>query len=287
MRLAIIGDELAQDITTVADTCLAWGFTGIEVRSVFGTRPDQLTDGQLAEIRRVLADRGLAVAGFAPPVFKTDLPYDSPSVETARRSLLHAQRQAALLGAPHVRIFSWYRAGAPDPANAAGIAAEVLSGTDTDLPLLLENGTRTNTPTMTQAMEFLDRLGRDDVGVLWDPGNSVFSGWGTDPFPRDYLLAHERIRHVHVKDPRGQAEYVRLGEGDLPWPDILQRLATDRYDGFLSLETHWRIGRVLDQRQRDEPWGERFSAGGFDATVACMRQLKHWCGEVLAGGTVR
>ncbi|MFD1052057.1 hypothetical protein ACFQ1S_44050, partial [Kibdelosporangium lantanae] len=47
----------------------------------------------------------------------------------------------------------------------------------------------------------------------------------------------------------------------------------DGYTGWLSLETHWRIGRVLTQQQRDTPWGKEFSDGGYEASVECMRQL--------------
>lgn len=185
-------------------------------------------------------------------------------------------RRAELLGAPFVRIFTFYREGDPDPRRAANAAREVLDGVPADrVPLVVETGMRTNSPTMRHTLEFLDALGDDRLGVLWDPGNSVFSGWDPAPFPQDYALGRDRIRHVHVKDPNGRDGYVRLGDGDLPWPAILTRLAEDGYRGWLSLETHWRIGREpLTQRQRDEPWGEEFTAGGFEASSQCMRLLR-------------
>ncbi|MBB6439769.1 sugar phosphate isomerase/epimerase family protein [Streptomyces candidus] len=275
MRLAIINDELSQDIEQAAATSAHLGFDGLEIRSSNGVPPHHMNDATLDRVRDTVARHGLAVAGFDPPALKCDLPRTAAGTDAARELVAASVRRAERLGAPFVRIFTFYRQGDPDPRKAAAVAREVLDGVPTGrVPLLVETGMRTNSPTMRHTLEFLDALGDDRLGVLWDPGNSVFSGWDPVPFPRDYALGRERIRHVHVKDPDGQRAYVRLGDGDLPWPAILARLAEDGYRGWVSLETHWRIGRVLSQAQRDEPWGEEFTAGGFEASTACMRLLR-------------
>ncbi|QYC44238.1 Xylose isomerase-like TIM barrel [Nonomuraea coxensis DSM 45129] len=284
MRLAVIGDELAQDCRTVARTAAELRFDAVEIRSMDGTPPHLLSDAQLGAARAVLDEHGLANAGFAPPALKTALPVTDADLQAAADLLADGCRQAALLGAPHVRIFSFYRDGDPDPVRAARLTAQVLDGLDLPVPLVVENGTRTNTPTLRHLATFLDELGRDDLGILWDPGNSVFSGWDPEPFPADYEAGRERIRHVHVKDPDGTRGYVRLGDGDLDWPAILRRLAEDGYGGFVSLETHWRIGRALTATERDEPWGEAFSRGGHPAGVECMRRLRDWVDELAPAG---
>jgi sugar phosphate isomerase/epimerase len=284
IRLAVIGDEVSQDPHLVADTAAQLGFSGVEIRSMQETPPHELSDDQLRQMATLLAERNLAVAGFAPPAFKTSIPRTDDELAVASRVLSTSCRQAALIGAPHVRIFSFYRAGDPDPAGAAEVARSILDQLSLPVPLVLETGTRTNSPTMRHALRFLDGVGRDDIGLLWDPGNSVFSGVESKPFPGDYLLGRDLIRHVHVKDPDSTRQYVRLGDGDLPWPTILTRLAEDHYEGFVSLETHWRHGRVLTSAQRDEPWGETFSADGFAASVECMQRLHAWVERASAGG---
>ncbi|MEV4807855.1 sugar phosphate isomerase/epimerase [Nonomuraea sp. NPDC049421] len=275
MKLAVIGDEISQDHAVVTRTAARLGFDGVEIRSVAQCPPHLLDDDALAGIRRTLLNAGLAVAGFAPPVFKQDLPGTDRELAAAERVLLRAVEQAGLLGAPHVRIFSFYRDGDPDPAAAAAVAGELLAAVPPEVRLLVETGTRTNTPTIAHTMDFLDRLGRAGTGVLWDPGNIVFSGWGGDP-ARDYERARALIGHVHVKDPDGTRRYVRLGDGDVDWPAILSRLAEDGYAGYLSLETHWRRSKELTPHERDHPWGEAFSAGGFPASVECMEVLRSW-----------
>ncbi|MFG2671733.1 sugar phosphate isomerase/epimerase family protein [Streptomyces sp. NPDC048445] len=275
MRLAVINDELSQDIEQAAATTSRLGFDGLEIRSSGGVAPHRMDDAALARIRATVARHGLRVAGFDPPALKCELPRTAAETDSARALVTDSVRRAELLGAPFVRIFTFYRQGDPDPRRAAAAAREVLDGVPFGrVPLLVETGMRTNSPTMRHTLEFLDALGDDRLGILWDPGNSVFSGWDPAPFPQDYALGRERIRHVHVKDPDGRRAYVRLGDGDLPWPAIIARLAEDGYRDWISLETHWRVGRVLNQAQRDEPWGEEFTAGGFEASSTCMRLLR-------------
>ncbi|WP_280265306.1 sugar phosphate isomerase/epimerase family protein [Nocardia wallacei] len=284
MKLAVLGDEISQEIDLVTEVASAAGAAGVEVRSVFGRPPGKLTDSQLRQIRRTLNDKNLTVAGFAPPAFKCRLPVTDQECADVAAELRGFIAQATVLGAPHVRIFTFFRNGEPNPVRAAHAAARVLSEVSADMPLLVETGTRTNTPTMRHTIEFLEHVNRPELGILWDPGNSVFSGRDPRPFPNDYLAGRELIRHVHVKDPDGTAGYVRIGTGDLPWPDIIYRLAEDGYSGFLSLETHWRIGRVLSAQERDQPWGDAFSRAGQQASIECLRILQQMlCGTEAMG----
>jgi len=50
------------------------------------------------------------------------------------------------------------------------------------------------------------------------------------------------LRYVHVKDARSDGGVVAAGEGMARWPDLLQRLREDAYDGFFSLEPHLAAG---------------------------------------------
>jgi len=278
MRRSIISDEISQDLPTAAKLAVEAGFEGLEIRSVGGIAPHLLDDAQIRAARTILDDHGLAAAGFCPPGLKHPVPTDAAGRAASRQVVERALTQARLLGAGLVRIFSFYRDGDPDPVGAARVARQVLDGIE--LPggvnLVLETGTRSNTPTLGLARRFLRELGDERIGLLWDPGNTVFSGFDPEPYPGDFDAAADLIRHVHVKDPVGQDEYVRLGDGDLPWPRILAALADRGYDGWVSLETHWRLDRVLTGAQRDEPWGPGISDGGEEASRVCMSVLNGW-----------
>lgn len=274
MRLSVITDEVSQDLRQALEMARAVGFDGIEVRSVWNTAPHRLTDEQLSAIRSDVLASGLAVTAFDSPALKTSLPHSSEQFAQCRMALEQAVLQARLLGAPHVRLFSFYRDDRPEPELAARVVRRLLRDLDTaGVSLLVETGTRTNTPTLKHVMRFLDTVDDERLAILWDPANAVFGGWDPVPFPGDYAVGRDRILHVHVKDPDARRAYVRLGTGDLPWPAIIATLAEDGYQGFLSLETHWRIGRCLAAEQRDEPWGDLFSEGGAAASLACMKRL--------------
>ena len=279
MRTSVLSDEISQDLGIAVDTAVEFGFDGLEIRSVDGCPPHELEDAALRDIRRALADAGLAISAFCPPALKVRLPQSASDRASAARIVQRAVEQAKLLDTEHVRIFSFLRTGnEPEPDRAAAEARLVLAAVEVPqgVQLVLETGTRSNTPTVATAARFLQVLGAADMGILWDPGNSAFSGIAPRPFPVDFAVAPQRIVHVHVKDPQATERYVRLGDGDLPWPEILRGLADRKYNGWLTLETHWRHDRDLSPSERDEPWGYGVSAGGLEASRECMAILRTW-----------
>lgn len=278
MRCCILTDEISQDLDQALDLCVRHKFPAIEVRSVWDTPPHELTLAQCRDIAQRAAARGIAIAGFASPVFKTTLPDGAAQLAECEALLVRSLEQCAALGAGFVRIFSFYRSGDPNVPAAAEAMNAVLGRVPTNgVTLAVETGTRTNTPTAALARQLLDRLGRPGIGVVWDPGNTVFAGFSDG----SGLCGLEDLRpadlvHVHVKDPLGTRGYVELGHGSLPWQAILDALSERRYRGYLSLETHWRRERVLTGPERDNPWGDGFSAGGYEASDACMATLAAW-----------
>ena len=271
MKLAVITDEIAQELAIALELVGRHGFDGVEIRSVWNRTPDELDAPLCARIRDETEAAGLEIVGFDSPAMKTAFPRGAAALARAAASLARAVEQASLLGAAFVRIFSFYREGEPAPTAAGACLRTILERVDLGgTQLLLETGTRTNTPTSSATDVCLRELDGLPVGVLWDPGNSAFSGLEPEPFPGGYELLRDRIAHVHVKDPAGNAYYTRLGDGEVPWEAIVTALAADGFDGYLSLETHWRLGEPLSQELRDDPWGDRFSAGALEASDACM-----------------
>src|SRR5215207_6547713 len=89
-RLAIITDEVSQELDEVLRFAREMQLDGIEVRSMFGRAFRDLTSDDLKRIAAGARDAGLAIAGAASPVFKCNL--DAPSeiaehVELFKRSV--------------------------------------------------------------------------------------------------------------------------------------------------------------------------------------------------------
>lgn len=70
-------------------------------------------------------------------------------------------------------------------------------------------------------------------GLVFDPANYVVDG--VDPF-KALLMTHQAIRHVHVKDVTADGKFCAVGEGVVPWKDILAGLEKQEYRGMFSVE---------------------------------------------------
>ena len=100
--------------------------------------------------------------------------------------------------------------------------------------------------------------------LIWDPANA--SILGETPYPAGYAaLPVDRIAHIHAKDcvmSGHKPVWGPLGEMSIDWTGQVAALVRDRYQGAISLETHWR-GADGDRLQ---------------ASIICGRNLRELVG---------
>jgi sugar phosphate isomerase/epimerase len=281
MKPTFITDEATQDTGEFVALAKRYAVDAVELRSVEGRAVYRDDLDEVRRLRRRLDAESLRVCALDTPVFKADLAAD---LGEEIRKLRGALERALILGAPLVRIFTfWKPAGAQPDAGpvverALERAHEVVHGSG--IRLVIENGKRTNHRTGAELAALLADRCAECFGALWDPGNSLLGGTDPDPVENGYPAVLPFLRHVHLKDPRvradGSREYVELGTGDLRVRDQLAGLARDRYAGYVSLETHWRPAAPLSAELMDVPYGAAFSANGFEATERSLRTLLGW-----------
>jgi sugar phosphate isomerase/epimerase len=96
--------------------------------------------------------------------------------------------------------------------------------------------------TGVEAARVLDAIDHPALKVVWDPANAFILG--ERPYPDGYeALPPERVVHVHAKDCRVNnftPEWGVLGEMGVDWVGQIRALERDSYQGWISLETHWR-----------------------------------------------
>jgi len=87
--------------------------------------------------------------------------------------------------------------------------------------------------------DFLDRLASDGLRVNYDPANMVVGGY--DPVSSIELLG-EYVVAVRVRDARryldGSAEELSLGEGDVPYDDVVDALDDIDFAGYFVIARH-------------------------------------------------
>lgn len=218
-----------------------------------GIAPDASLD--VARALREEADRrGLVISALTPYEKRFNSPLASER-EEAVASLVHAIDLAEALGAASVRVFG----GAEVPDAEWNVAAERLveslkraapRAAERRIGLNIENHDGTMADTAARTYEIWRRAEEEIIGIVYDPANLMRDG--KEGFPESLDIQAKAIRLVHVKDysfvpgspRRGSSETSRrsvpVGEGDVPWADILRTLAAQGYDGDLTFEYEMR-----------------------------------------------
>lgn len=288
--LAILTDEVSQELDDVIRFAKEFHLDGFELRSLFGKACKDLSRTDIELIAQKARDNGLRIAGLASPVFKCSI--DQPSEIAAHRDLFRAAVESAVtLDTDVVRIFSFLRKGElsePDEVRRAAdqIAPLLEEVKGTGVRIGLENEATTIVGTGTETRVFLDHLRPDPqlLGVVWDPCNILYINSQTDPVTDDFPRIAGEVIHVHIKDARREADgkavtCVELGQGDLDFPRHFRDLRERNYTGWITLETHWRMQKLSAEDQH-LPAGYAFSANAEEPSRICMRHMQEWLAAV-------
>ena len=257
--LAAITDEFSPDLGVALGAMAGVGMTGVELRVIGGRNVVELTDEEIDGIRGFVEQRGMRVVSVASPVLKCVLP-DAPRIDErfqqdifgsnytmddqprlARRAIEAAARSGARI----VRVFSYWRT--VDPPRCFDRIATALrdlaaQAAERGIMIGLENEPACNVATAEETAKMIAAVGHPNLHVIWDPANGLVAG--EVPYPEGYeTLSSERIAHVHAKDcvvADHKPAWGPVGDMAVDWRGQLAALVRDGYQGWLSLETHWR-----------------------------------------------
>ncbi|GGG98137.1 sugar phosphate isomerase/epimerase family protein [Silvibacterium dinghuense] len=260
-RLSVINDEISQDFEHSCKVAAEdFGLHWIEIRGMWNKNVTELSDQQVADAKKILAQYKLRVTDIASPLFKTDWPGAPLSKQSEHRDQFHAdfdaKAQEKLLercitlahafDTDRIRCFDFWRLDDQKPYRAA-INAKLSEAAERcakdKLILLLENEMSCNTATGEESAAVLAEVKNPNFMLNWDPGNAA--ALGSTPYPNGYdLLPKKRIGHCHSKDvvrkPDGKYDWAPVGGGIVDWVGQFQALARDGFHYAVSLETHWR-----------------------------------------------
>ena len=211
----------------------------MELRSVWNTNVLDLTDDELDMVKSSTAQRGITISSIGSPIGKVPVtdPF-GPHLERFRRALYAAD----VMGAPYVRIFSFFIPEGEEPEqyreeviDRLGIMAGEAE--DSGVTLLHENEKEIYGDIPSRCLDILAGVGSPALRAAWDAAN--FVQCGISPYKEGYASLRPYIEYVHVKDALfGSDTVVPAGEGDGQWPETLSALRCSGFDGFFSLEPH-------------------------------------------------
>ena len=243
IRLSAFADEISPDLDEQIAVLSSEKVRFLDLRGVWNTNVLDLSDQQVTRVKETLDAHGIGVAAIGSPIGK--VPIDS-SFNEHLHLFERAITVAQALQTPYIRIFSFYPPAASDrgAVNPAEYRDEVLRrlremtarARAAAVILLHENEKDIYGDTITRCVDLLQGINDAHFQAVFDPAN--FIQCGQTPYPDAYEAVRPWLRYVHVKDARSDGSVVPAGEGVSHWPELLQRLRADGYDGFLSLEPH-------------------------------------------------
>lgn len=267
MKLGVICDGISRDLAHAVDVMDECDLEYAELQFVGNTEVGDHTQKEIADIDRLLRDRGKPVSCLSRHIFA------GMSAENRPGDALHTKHMDALkrvvdmahvVGSPLVRIMTqrkeqilWGKNGAEKWNVAHGvwdtmppmIAPAVELAKSEGVVLVVETGNGTLVNSNYTARRLIDELdAKDTLKVLWDPGNNC---WCHElAFPDGYnevrggYLGHVHIKDVKVDTPRAILEVRRMGEGQLAhlFQPMANALRKDNYDGVVSFESVFHPG---------------------------------------------
>ncbi len=212
------------------------GFNGIEVREIsseYSRSP--FAEGKLAETAETLKKMRIEV-----PCLSTGccLKYTEKHNENIAEITKYID-VAKAIGASYIRILADENPGPDGEVDDDVIIAEIKeiakTAEEKGVVLLVEtNGVYCDT---LRLKNLLDRIQSDYVAALWDVHHPYRYKNERPEETLQNLGAY--IKHVHVKDSvieNGKVSYKMMGDGDMPFENIMLALRSINYEGYISLE---------------------------------------------------
>lgn len=154
--------------------------------------------------------------------------------------------------APVVRVFGGRHEPDLDPAEVNGWVAEALrelAEPADQLGIQVAIETHDDFSAGARVADVVERANHLGSAVVWDLGHPYRVGEAVE---QTWGLIGPHVAHVHFKDIKrtGQGPTgwggVPAGAGDLPLEQMIELLADDDYDGFISTEWERRVDPVAD-----------------------------------------
>jgi L-ribulose-5-phosphate 3-epimerase len=240
----VYGWQMPEHISShVAGALAAMGVDGIELTVDEGANSVEHLLAHQQEVKATLAQAGLRVPSVACGLFwQYNL---AARDEAARRYAIDLAkgvcRVAAAYGARSILVLG----GLQEPHtpfaltwNNAIRSLREVARTAEEMGVLVgvENVASNFLNSPREMASFLDNISHPNVGCYLDLGNVMYVLKG---YPENWCTALAgRIVSVHVKDvSRKTGAIVNVGQGDLPWGEVLPVLKESGYNDYLFVET--------------------------------------------------
>jgi len=259
-KLGIITDEITQEFEQALDFISKYSLHYCELRDMWKKNIMNASREDLDRAKQLIEKHHLHVSDIASPIFKYNLPEVPAEDEKtdafgakftdkdSERLLEKSFELAKFFGTHKVRIFAYLRVKEVDAEKAYPFIRDRLAKAaetagKNGILLVLENEHTCNVGTGKELGRILRDINSPHLRGNWDPGNAVMLK--EVPYPDGYNEVRGLFAHMHVKDVRrdaatGKVTWAPVGGGFVDWRGQIKALRDDKYEGTVSLETHYR-----------------------------------------------
>jgi sugar phosphate isomerase/epimerase len=254
MDLSIISDEISLDLEESLRAAEEFGIGKFEIRCLddYEHRVPYLLPGRLERLEELVSSGAVELTALSPGTFKIPLGETDRVRHELEETLPRTCEIARALKIPRVIVFAFLREPgktADEAVDRLREAAAVAEAFGLELSVENEPGAWADTGVNTAAL--VKSIGRDHVGINWDPANAVYSGEAA--YPVGYDAVRPMIQNVHIKDgiplPPDKWENRLIGDGGVNWIGQLRAFQRDEPVPFYTLETH--VFPLLESTRED------------------------------------
>ena len=268
--LAAFADEAASSLSGQIQAMLDNHISYLEIRGVDGENIADLSIEKAKEVRQQLSEAGLSVWSLGSPYGKINITDDfEPHLE----SFYHGLELAGILGAKHIRLFSFY-CPADKPEHYSDevmrrLECFISAAKGTDLILCHENEKGIYGDIASRCAEIHQNF--PELKAVFDPANFVQCG-------QDTLEAWEKlspyVEYMHIKDALADGSVVPAGKGMGNLPYLLSQYSGD----VLTIEPHLSVFEGFSALENTDTAKKKSycysnSREAFDAAVHALCEL--------------
>lgn len=218
-----------------------------------------LTKEELDSVKDAAAKAGIEIAALTPyNSFFNDL--DDAKRQQEIEDIEKVIDACAYLGAHYIRIYGGnLQAGDTEalPERRARLVEAMRTlgdkAAEKDVTLVIENHFNTMCVSAKESADMIAEINHPNVRILYDQANLSFTG--KEDYRTAIAIQQQYVAYMHVKDlvfkegvefssdevshpdESKRNVYSRIvGEGVVPWPEILKSVKEHGYDGWLSME---------------------------------------------------
>ncbi len=271
MRLCAFADEAGAALPSQIDALRRNGIDLLEIRGVGEKNIKDITSAEAKEIKKQLDANGISVWSIGSPIGKHSLGADlAPHIEDFGRVLENAD----ILGAKHIRMFSFYPAEGDSAETTEQKVFERLYKlcelTPKEIILCHENEKGIFGETPDKCLKIHREF--PSIRAVFDPANFVQCGVDT---VEAWGELSRYVEYIHIKDASDAKTNVPAGEGLGRIPEMI-KLYRDRGGDVMTLEPHLALfdgfaGLELEQEEKKFMYSSQSEA--FDAGVLALKRI--------------